>query len=190
MLLLCKFTYPYILVFSFVHLPVHCVQPCFFLCTLTDHPFCFLCTLTRSPLLFPVYTNPITLGVSSVHLPVHPCCFLCTYAYPYILVVSCVHLPLYNCCFLCTLTRSSFLFPVYTYPITLSGSCVHWPLHPCCFLQITVKLFVRKGLVKTLSLREKINYLGFSPKFYRDIIAFQGFQIRKFFAISLFVCKI
>ena len=35
--------------------------------------------------------------------------------------------------------------------------------------------------IKTLSLREKINYLGFSPKFYRDIIAFQGFQIRKFF---------
>ena len=70
---------------------------------------------------------------------------------------------------------------MYTYPIILFVSCVHLPIHPCCFLQITVKLFVRKGLVKTLSLREKINYLGFSPKFYCNIIAFQGFQIRKFF---------
>ena len=32
-----------------------------------------------------------------------------------------------------------------------------------------------------LSLREKINYLGFSPKFNQRIIASQGFQIRKDF---------
>ena len=33
----------------------------------------------------------------------------------------------------------------------------------------------------TLSLREKINYLGFSPKFNHRIIASRGFQIRKDF---------
>ena len=36
-------------------------------------------------------------------------------------------------------------------------------------------------LFKTLPLWEKINYLGFSPKFNHRIIASQGFQIRKDF---------
>ena len=33
--------------------------------------------------------------------------------------------------------------------------------------------------IKTLELREKINYLGFSPKFNHGSIASRGFQIRK-----------
>ena len=36
-------------------------------------------------------------------------------------------------------------------------------------------------ILKTLSLREKINYLGISPKLNHRIIASQGFQIRKDF---------
>ena len=39
----------------------------------------------------------------------------------------------------------------------------------------------RISRVLTLSLREKINYVGFSPKFNHRIIASRGFQIRKDF---------
>ena len=39
----------------------------------------------------------------------------------------------------------------------------------------------QKNATVTLSLREKINYLGFSPKFNGRIIASQGFKTRKDF---------
>ena len=43
----------------------------------------------------------------------------------------------------------------------------------------------RRNSGRSLSLREKINFLGFSPKFNHGIIAAQGFQICKKFAIAI-----